>query len=195
MMGAAAGTIVLLLLLSAVLTGAQTAVFQIGSSRVRTLEEEGFSGAEALGEVRANASTIGTSVRLATGALNLGALGLGVTTGAPTWGAGGPVADVLVAIVNESKSIGTNNDTRVDCYAITNLTTGVEHGVREQQALVSDVASGSNITPRIDDGSLAYCYVSFNQRPSSNRNIGAESCTRFDNGRFMHTSRRCNTRE
>ncbi len=99
MMGAAAGTIVLLLLLSAVLTGAQTAVFQIGSSRVRTLEEEGFSGAEALGEVRANASTIGTSVRLATGALNLGALGLGVTTGAPTWGAGGPVADVLVAIV------------------------------------------------------------------------------------------------
>jgi putative hemolysin len=99
MMGAAAGTVVLLLLLSAVLTGAQTAVFQIGSSLVRTLEEEGFSGAEALGEVRANASTIGTSVRLATGALNLGALGLGVTTGAPTWGAGGPVADVLVAIV------------------------------------------------------------------------------------------------
>ncbi len=99
MMGAAAGMIVLFLILSAVLTAAHTAVFHIGSSRVRTLQQEGFSGADALGEVRANPSAVESSVRLTTGALNLGALGVGVSTGAMTWGRGGPIADVLIGIV------------------------------------------------------------------------------------------------
>ena len=99
MMGAAAGMIVLFLILSAVLTAAHTAVFHIGSSRVRTLRQEGFTGADALGEVRANPSAVESSVRLTTGALNLGALGVGVSTGAMTWGRGGPIADVLIGIV------------------------------------------------------------------------------------------------
>ena len=98
-MGAAAGMIVLFLILSAVLTAAHTAVFHIGSSRVRTLRQEGFTGADALGEVRANPSAVESSVRLTTGALNLGALGVGVSTGAMTWGRGGPIADVLIGIV------------------------------------------------------------------------------------------------
>lgn len=99
MMGAVAGLIVLFLILSAVLTGAHTAAFHLGSSRVRTLQEEGFTGADALGDVRATARAIDSGVRLTTSALNLGALGLGVATGALTWGRGGAIADVLVGIV------------------------------------------------------------------------------------------------
>jgi putative hemolysin len=98
MMGAAAGLIVLFVLLSAVLTSAHTAVFHISSSRVRTLQEEGFSGADALGAVRANPSAIESSVRLTISTLKLGALGVGVSTGAFTWGRGGPIADVLIGI-------------------------------------------------------------------------------------------------
>ena len=98
MMGAAAGLIVLFILLSAVLTSANSAVFHISSSRVRTLQEEGFSGADALGAVRANPSAIEASVRLTISTLNLGALGVGVSTGAFTWGRGGPIADVLIGI-------------------------------------------------------------------------------------------------
>ena len=64
MMGAAAGMIVLFLILSAVLNAAHIAVFHIGSSSVRTLQEEGFTGAAALGEVRANPNVVDSSVRL-----------------------------------------------------------------------------------------------------------------------------------
>jgi len=99
MMGVAAGVSVLLLILSAVLTAAYAAAFHISASRMRTLQEEGFSGAAALGEVRAAAVAVESSVRLTTSALNLGALGIGVSTGAMTWGRGGPIADVLVGIV------------------------------------------------------------------------------------------------
>jgi putative hemolysin len=99
MMGAAAGMSVLFLILSAVLTAAHAAAFHIGSSRMRTLHEEGFTGADALGEVRATATAVESSVRLTTSALNLGALGVGVSTGAVTWGYGGPIVDVLIGIV------------------------------------------------------------------------------------------------
>ena len=99
MMGAAAGMIVLFIILSAVLTTAHTAVFHIGSSRMRTLQEEGFAGAHALGEVRANPNAIESSVRLTISALNPAALGVGVATGAMTCGRGGPIADVLVGII------------------------------------------------------------------------------------------------
>ena len=99
MMGAAAGMMVLFLILSAALTAAHAAVFRIGSSLVRTLQEEGFTGADALGEVRANPSAVESSARLITSVLNLGALGVGVSTGAMTWGHGGPIADALIGIV------------------------------------------------------------------------------------------------
>jgi len=48
---------------------------------MRTLKSEGFKGAEALAEVRTRAGDVGSSVRLITGVLNLGALGIGVATG------------------------------------------------------------------------------------------------------------------
>jgi CBS domain containing-hemolysin-like protein len=47
-----------LILLSAFFSGSATAVFSVGGSRIRTLREEGFKGAEALAEVRSRAGVI-----------------------------------------------------------------------------------------------------------------------------------------
>jgi putative hemolysin len=99
MMGVATAVSVAFLILSAVLTAAHAAAFHISASRMRTLQDEGFSGADALGEVRAPSATVESSVRLTTSVLNLGVLGLGVGTGAMTWGRGGPIADGLIGIV------------------------------------------------------------------------------------------------
>ena len=92
------GLIGLFLLLSALLTAAEAAAFQIGSSRLRTLQEEGFAGAEALTEVRRHAALVGSSVRLATGVLNLTALGAGIVTGAWTLGNGSPWVNLVVGV-------------------------------------------------------------------------------------------------
>jgi CBS domain containing-hemolysin-like protein len=50
--------VVLLLLLSAFFAAASTAVFSVGGSRIRTLLEEGFGGAEELSELRSRAGSI-----------------------------------------------------------------------------------------------------------------------------------------
>jgi len=87
----------LCLLLSAILTAAQTAAFQVSESRMRTLRSEGFRGAEALTEVRRRAGNVGASVRLITGALNLGTLGIGVATSILTLERGPPAIVVMIA--------------------------------------------------------------------------------------------------
>jgi len=99
MTGMVLGLIGLFLLLSALLTAAETAAFQIGSSRLRTLQEEGFAGAEALTEVRRHAALVGSSVRLATGVLNLTAMGAGIVTGAWTLGNGSPWVNLVVGVL------------------------------------------------------------------------------------------------
>ncbi len=99
MTGALLGLVGLLLFLSAVLTAAHTAAFQLRPSRVRTLQDEGFKGAEALAEVRRSEIQVRTSVRLVTAVLDLTAIGLGVGSGSLTLGVGGPWADVLVGVV------------------------------------------------------------------------------------------------
>ena len=92
--GAAAGV---LLLASAVLTAGQAAVAQIGASRLRTLQREGFGGAEALAEVRAIDATVRASVRLATRICNLTALGIVTVMGYEAWQAAWPVFVVVLA--------------------------------------------------------------------------------------------------
>ena len=87
----------LCLLLSATLTAAQTAAFQVSESRMRTLKSEGFKGAKALAEVRTRAGDVGASVRLITGVLNLGTLGIGVATGILTLERGPPAIVVMIA--------------------------------------------------------------------------------------------------
>lgn len=84
-----------LLVLSALLTAAGTAAFQLGPSRVRTLNEEGFRGAEPLALLRVEERRTRTAIRLVTTALNLGAVGATATatTGPVTIGV------VVLAIV------------------------------------------------------------------------------------------------
>lgn len=97
--GITAAAVALLLLLSAVLTAAHDAAFQIGTSHVRTLEEEGFDGAGALRRVRDGRDAVGASVRVVTQALNLSALAIMSLTGVSTWGATGPVTSTVVGVI------------------------------------------------------------------------------------------------
>ncbi len=99
MTGAILTLLGLFLLLSATLTAAQTAAFQVSESRMRTLKSEGFKGAEALTEVRRRAGHVGSSVRLITDTLNLGTMGIGVATGVLTLERGPPALYVMVGVV------------------------------------------------------------------------------------------------
>ena len=99
MTGAILTLLGLFLLLSATLTAAQTAAFQVSESRMRTLKSEGFKGAEALTQVRRRAGNVGSSVRLITDTLNLGTMGIGVATGVLTLERGPPALYVMVGVV------------------------------------------------------------------------------------------------
>ena len=99
MMAIAAAVVVALLLTSAVLTAVHDAVFQIGRSRVRTLIEEGFDGAETLNRLRGNKQNVQASVRVVTQALNLSALAVIALTDVSTWGMLGPVLSILIGMV------------------------------------------------------------------------------------------------
>ena len=99
MTGAILTLLGLCLLLSATLTAAQTAAFQVSESRIRTLKSEGFKGAEALTQVRRRAGNVGSSVRLITDTLNFGTMGIGVATGVLTLERGPPALDVMVGVV------------------------------------------------------------------------------------------------
>lgn len=95
----AAAAVALLLLLSAVVTAVYDAVFQIGSSHLRTLEEEGFDGAQRLREVRDLEHDVGASVRVVTHVLDLSALAIIALTGVSTWGAAGPVPSTIIGVI------------------------------------------------------------------------------------------------
>jgi putative hemolysin len=97
MIGLAGAVAGILLMASAVLTAGQAAVLHIGASRLRTLQREGFSGAEALAQVRASDPTVRASVRLATRICNLAALGIVTVMGYETWPAAWPVFFVVLA--------------------------------------------------------------------------------------------------
>jgi len=97
-MGGALVLVLALLFLSALLAAGHAAAFRIGTSHVRTLQEEGFPGSDSLSQVRAQAPSVGSSVRLVTRTLNLAALGIVVSTGSLSWGQGGTAVDVLLGI-------------------------------------------------------------------------------------------------
>lgn len=96
MMGVAAAAVLVLLLTSAILTAIHDAAFQISASHVRTLADEGFDGAEALGTVRDRKHAVRASVRVVTQVLDLSALGVIALTGVSTWGRLGPVPSIVI---------------------------------------------------------------------------------------------------
>lgn len=72
----------LLLLVSAVLSAAETAAFSLGASSLRTLLDEGFRGAEELRRLRARSGPVQATVHLLVNIVNLTAVGLGTALGA-----------------------------------------------------------------------------------------------------------------
>ncbi|MDA0329102.1 MAG: CNNM domain-containing protein [Gemmatimonadetes bacterium] len=95
----AAASVALLLIVSAVLTAADTAAFQIGASHIRTLLDEGFDGARELATVRENRLAQRASVRIITQVCDLAALSIMVLTGGGTFGAAGPIGSAVIGII------------------------------------------------------------------------------------------------
>lgn len=94
---------VAVLLLSGFLSAAEAAVFSVGSSRIRTLVEEGFEGAEVLAQTRRRAPSLQTALHLLITILNLLVMGAVVALGAERGGPRGAllamVAGVAVLVV------------------------------------------------------------------------------------------------
>lgn len=92
-----------LLLLSGILTAGEVAAFQVGTSRLRTLDSEGFRGSDALNRVRAREPRVRAGVRLSTRVLNLSAVAIatvgGTTIGSVAWSAGSIVVGILLVVL------------------------------------------------------------------------------------------------
>ncbi|MGD8321800.1 MAG: hemolysin family protein [Gemmatimonadota bacterium] len=99
MTNAVLGIVIVLLLLSALLTAACSAAFRIGASRVRTLQEEGFRGAEALAQLRADEIRTRAALRLVTGGLGYAAVGLALMTSEMALGTLATVGVLLVSVL------------------------------------------------------------------------------------------------
>jgi putative hemolysin len=96
----AAGVVAgMLVLLAAVLTTAQAAAAQVGSSRIRTMLEEGFSGAGALSKVRERDALVRASVRLVTRLLNMAAVGTATLAATTAWSGLTPPILVLMGVI------------------------------------------------------------------------------------------------
>jgi CBS domain containing-hemolysin-like protein len=96
MLALSAAAAALLLLASGLLTAAQAAASQIGASRLRTLEREGFAGAAALAEAREIEPAIRLSVRLITRTFNFAAVGIAVVTVVEMWQRVAPVIVIVL---------------------------------------------------------------------------------------------------
>ncbi len=90
---------VLLVLLAAILTAAEAATFRVSSSRLRTLQEEGFAGADALVQLRGDPSRTRAATRLAFTAFVVSAGGLATLAGLLRQGAGAGVLALAVAVL------------------------------------------------------------------------------------------------
>ncbi|MEX0935842.1 MAG: hemolysin family protein [Gemmatimonadota bacterium] len=86
MTGILIALVTVLLLASAILSAAESAVFTIGASRVRTLLDEGFRGAGRLNEARQESPTIRSAIFFLDSVFNLTAAGLLVGTAATELG-------------------------------------------------------------------------------------------------------------
>ncbi|MDT8369479.1 MAG: hemolysin family protein [Longimicrobiales bacterium] len=96
----AIGVVLLLVLLSALLSAVETAVYSVSATRLGTLLDEGFAGAEALARVRTRSPSLQTSTHLLITLLDLAAVGLAVGVGAHANGVRGSiVAFAITAVV------------------------------------------------------------------------------------------------
>ena len=99
MTGLVVGVVAALLVVSAFLTAVGAAVLQVGASRLRTLQEEGFAGAEELASLRTDEARTRMALRLLTRALNLAAVGMVTMSAEMAWGPVPALAVLAAAIV------------------------------------------------------------------------------------------------
>ncbi len=102
MVAGATIVLVLLLLLSAVLSAAETAVFSVTASHVRTVSEEGFDGSEALAELHERPDAFRYALIFGNVVLNVVAAGIIVAAAVQAWGTAGAwiaIPSVAVGIV------------------------------------------------------------------------------------------------
>ncbi|GMR12440.1 MAG: hemolysin family protein [Gemmatimonadota bacterium] len=93
------GAVALVMIIcSALLAAGEAAVFALGESRLRTLTEEGFRGAEALARLRATPSRLRASVLFLTGVFNFSALALLMLAGVSTYGLLGGVLTAVIGV-------------------------------------------------------------------------------------------------
>ncbi len=97
------GTAAFSILVSALCSASETATFAIGTSRLRTLEEEGFRGANALGELRIRTEQTRTALLFLNTLFNAVAVGilvlLGHTLGGIAGGGWGLLAGSLAVLI------------------------------------------------------------------------------------------------
>tara|TARA_Y100000590_G_scaffold470420_1_gene664761 strand:+ start:359 stop:1615 length:1257 start_codon:yes stop_codon:yes gene_type:complete len=87
------------LLSSALLSAAETAVFTIGYSRLRTLEEEGFQGSKALADLRVMPESARFSLLILNTILNTVSVGLSVTIGILITDTPGGLLGILIGVI------------------------------------------------------------------------------------------------
>ena len=84
-----AGTAAVSILISALCSASETATFAIGTSRLRTMEEEGFRGANALAELTARGNQTRAALLFLNTLFNTLAVGTAVLLGQGMWGTSG----------------------------------------------------------------------------------------------------------
>jgi CBS domain containing-hemolysin-like protein len=136
MIGGLWTALALLLLMSAVLNGAEVATFSLGGSSLRTLLDEGFSGADTLLRLRTRAGPGRAAVRLLVAIMNLLTVGLAGILGAASGGVPGAILGVVLAIptvllvaVVVPRSFASRSPVRL-ALASAPLLTAVERSVR-----------------------------------------------------------------
>jgi CBS domain containing-hemolysin-like protein len=99
MNGLLGAIIALLLLASAFISAAEASVFALGPSRIRTLTEEGFRGADALSQLHSRSTATRAALFVLDTLANLVCIGLAVALAGSRWGWSGAVPVVLGAPV------------------------------------------------------------------------------------------------
>ena len=111
---------ILLILISAFLSASSTAVFSVGGSRLRTLVEEGFKGAEELSDLRTRTGVLQGILLLLGTLCNLSVVGLITGWSSLRWGLQGfwmalPASALLVVVLGEllPRSLAARRSVRV----------------------------------------------------------------------------------
>ncbi len=89
------GTALVSILISALCAASETATFAIGTSRLRTMEEEGFRGADALADVRGRAEQTRATLLFLNTLFNAVTVGTSVLLGHALWDTSGGVLGLL----------------------------------------------------------------------------------------------------